>query len=68
VSKYLKFEDDGTVLNKKHKTVLGTIDFYVPWNQYVFAPMSDAIFNDECLKDIIYVIQTKNKQSQNASK
>lgn len=66
MSKYLEFEEDMTgsifVISKKQKSPLGEITFYVPWKQYVFEPISNAIFNDECLRDIIKVIQDKNKE------
>jgi len=67
MSKFLEFEEiDGIgtvgVFNKKKKVKLGEIGFYVPWKQYVFIPAPNAIFSDECLEDIIKVIEEKNEQ------
>ena len=66
MSKYLVFEEDMTgeifVISKRQKAPLGKITFYGSWKQYVFEPISNAIFNDECLRDIIQVIQDKNKE------
>ena len=68
MSKYLEFEEDMTgeifIISKKQKSPLGKITFYVPWRQCVFEPISNAIFNDECLQDIIKVIQDKNKEER----
>lgn len=65
VSTYLEFKEDEigtiTVISKKQKAPLGEIAFYVPWKQYVFLPISNTIFNDECLQDIIQFIQGKNR-------
>ncbi len=66
MSKYLEFEEDMTgtifVISKRQKAPLGKITFYVPWKQYVLEPISNVIFNDECLQDIIQIIQDKNKE------
>lgn len=32
--------------------LLGRIDWYVPWRQYVFRPLSRSVFNRRCLEDI----------------
>lgn len=65
MSRYLEFKEDETgtitVISKKQKAPLGEITFYVSWKQYVFLPLSNAIFNDECLQDIIDFIQGKNQ-------
>ena len=65
MSKYLNFTEvfgDTLILSKRHKDPLGKIIYYPPWKQYVLEPLPNAVFNDECLKDIIYVIQTKNAE------
>ncbi|MEN6421635.1 MAG: hypothetical protein ABFD76_06765 [Smithella sp.] len=45
-----------TVENKKSGYLLGTIEWYAPWHQYVFMPQ-DAIFSSDCLADIIDFIK-----------
>ena len=66
MSKYLEFKEDdaGTLIifSKNQKKELGEIIFYVHWEQYVFVPLSRAIFSDECLEDILRVIKNKNKE------
>jgi len=69
MSKYLEFKKAGfasekriTVLSKKQKSPLGEIVFYQLWKQYIFEPISNAIFNDECLMDISSYITILNKE------
>lgn len=67
MSKYLKFErhevvpEISDVISKRQKQCLGTILYYPPWKQYVFEPISNTIFNDECLKDIFAEIAELNQ-------
>lgn len=67
MSKYLKFVHDDIlerelVINKKHNSMLGSIEYYKPWKQYVFTPEEDTIFNDTCLQDIVQKLQECNKK------
>lgn len=65
MSRFLEFkeEENGTitVISKKQKAPLGTIEWYQTWKQHVFCPISTAVFNDECLGDIVQFIQQKNR-------
>lgn len=64
MSKYLVFENDKEgvrVLNKGTRAVVGKIYFYPDWKQFVFEPKAYAVFNDECLQDIIWKIKSLNK-------
>lgn len=64
MSKFLEFIEDKdgiTVLNKKHKDILGVIRFYQPWGQYVFEPFANSIFSSECMRSIVKKIQDKNR-------
>ena len=59
-TKYMTFE----LIDKKPKTtvwlvvnntsgsLLGGIEWYPPWRQYVFMPEGQTVFNNGCLKDI----------------
>lgn len=66
MSRYLEFEEEEngkiTVISKRQKTPLGTIEFYGAWKQHVFCPISNALFNDESLEDIVQVVQDKNRE------
>lgn len=66
MSRYLEFKEDEEgelmVVSKAQRALLGQIVFYPAWKQYVFEPVSHAMFNDECLKDIFQVIQGKNQE------
>jgi len=66
MSKYLEF----TVIEHKPKTKvievksklhiymkLGIIKWYPRWRQYAFFPETGALFNKECLNDIIIYIR-----------
>ena len=71
MSKYLEFikDEKGTiVLSKRQNSILGEIRFYQPWKQYVFEPVPNALFNDECLTDIIQQIKSLNTQGATQAK
>jgi len=38
--------------NKRNEGILGTIEWYGPWRQYCFFPVSTTVFNVSCLSDI----------------
>lgn len=65
MSKYLEFKKNEigitTIISKRQKAPLGEIVFHHGWKQYVFEPISNTIFNDECLRDITDFIQGKNQ-------
>lgn len=61
MSRYLDFEDAPSptgktvitdVRSKRSRRLLGQIRWYAPWRQYAFYPDA-AIFNKECMNDII---------------
>lgn len=65
MSKYLEFEkfgDKTMVMSKKQNRCLGEIIFYKPWKQYTFSPSYLAVFNDECLMDIVKQIKILNRE------
>jgi len=39
-------------INRKHKTVLGVVQWYGPWRQYVYLPYPDTVLSPDCLRDI----------------
>ena len=52
------------VLNKKHQTILGRIEWYWAWTQYCFFPSPNCIFNITCLEDISKALKQLNSQSK----
>ena len=65
MSKYIEFVESGekvTVISTRQRAPLGEIVFHFSWNQYVFEPISNTIFNDECLEDIVQKIKSLNKK------
>jgi len=46
-----------TVFNNKSGGILGYIDYYKPWRQYVFRSEFSAVFNNTRLRDIIDFIE-----------
>ena len=56
------------VKNKKSGISLGEIVFYDTWNQFVFGPNSRAVFNNECLMDIVKEINRLNKEKAKKDK
>ena len=60
MSKYLRFVlIAGTaktqtyhVISAHQGNVLGEIDWYIPWRQYVFEAAPDTIWNKDCLREV----------------
>ena len=48
-------------LNKKTGTVLGYVEYYKPWKQYVIEFLEDCVFNTSCLLDIADFLGQLNK-------
>jgi hypothetical protein len=64
-TKYLDFFDLETknrktkhvaVINKHHQEIIGEIKWFGKWRQYCFFPYIDTVWNRDCLKSIIEVI------------
>jgi hypothetical protein len=70
VTKYMTFK----LLEKKPRTtvwvitnnhsgvVLGLVEWYASWRQYVFVPREPSCFNNDCLKAIEDFLTNLNKQ------
>jgi len=61
-SKFMKFVYDDEMREWEVKTKrtgewLGSIEYYDGWSCWVFRPVSDTIFSDECMEDIIKKIK-----------
>ena len=41
-----------TVYATEGGAVLGTVEWYTAWRQYVFVPESECLFNRTCLRDL----------------
>ena len=42
--------------NGKPESMLGKVEYYYPWKQYVFEPNEFAVFSSDCLDDISHFI------------
>jgi len=57
--KYIYFDESDLfgrrwiIKNNKTKNILGYLEFYKPWKQWVFSANENAVFNDQCLRDIL---------------
>jgi len=49
-------------LNKKSGTILGYVEYYTPWKQYVIEFREDFVFNVSCLKDIADFLRQLNNE------
>lgn len=73
-SKYLDFSWLGqsstgrtqrwTVDGKRSGDILGVVEWYGPWRQYVFAPDPDTVFNLGCLLDIADFVAEQNAKQR----
>jgi len=73
VSKYLIFEYPPgklpmsvgiLVKSKKHGIVLGRIEYYLAWQQFVFVPNNGTAWSWECLADIEAELQKLNNHER----
>lgn len=61
------------VFNRRSGEVLGSIKWWGPWRQYVFAPLAQTVFNKSCMNTIIEKIdelmdERKKKETPNVSR
>ena len=52
------------VLNKSANSILGRIEWYAQWRQYVFQPYPYTEFNCECLDTISDFLKRLNRDAQ----
>jgi len=59
-AEYIMFQEEDSIVKTRNvsvrtvrsNVVLGYINWYAPWRQYVFRPQPDTVFNSECLNRI----------------
>ena len=69
-TKYLRFIDKEVnkktkiigVVNISHDEELGEIRWYAAWRQYCFFSSYDTVWNDDCLLQIVEVMQQLMKE------
>jgi hypothetical protein len=42
--------------------IIGRIYWYSKWRKYVFAPLDNAVFEEDCLRDIASFCESATKQ------
>jgi len=50
------------VMNKKGDYPLAEIKWYAPWRQYCFFPLSDTVWNNSCLQDVLGFINRLKRE------
>lgn len=50
----------GCITNRKPESMLGKVEYYYPWKQYIFEPSDLAVFSSDCLDDISSFINQLN--------
>lgn len=45
-----------SVTNIKSGTEIGKIAWYSPWRQYCFLPKGNTVWNIQCMRDVLFVI------------
>ena len=70
-TKYMTFEladrkpktTGWNVVNNKSGALLGIVEWYGPWRQYVFEAIDQPIFNNACLEELVaFLTDLNNKQ------
>jgi hypothetical protein len=72
MAKWVKFTDERPSMSGKTKgwhvrtigggVLLGYVFWRAPWRKYVFAPIADTIYEQDCLRDIAEFIETQTKE------
>jgi len=52
------------VENNKSGGTLGFIEWYGPWRQYVFTPLEECVFNNDCLSEIATFLTDLNARQR----
>jgi hypothetical protein len=47
------------ILNNKRMNLLGMIEYYAEWNQYIFESAPNMVYSVSCLRDIIDFINNQ---------
>lgn len=72
-SRYLTFErlnlanrrtSVWSVKSKQSGATLGVVQWFGRWRQYAFFPARDTVYNPQCMKDIIALIEAAMKERQ----
>lgn len=67
--RFIEFIDKGgywQCRNRRHADLLGVVEMYSPWRQYVFEPIGGSVFSVDCMQDIIHFIE-QIKEAPNAN-
>ncbi len=56
------------ILRADNGALLGWVSWYSRWRQYVFAPVTDAIFSDGCLQEIVTFVRMTNDAHRRADR
>ena len=68
--KFIHFEIYGSawlIHNNKTDDVLGSIQWYLRWKQFVFVPTVDVLFSADCLSDIQRFIEILGKRRRDTA-
>lgn len=75
-SKYLEFKPIAVqpqrrtqrwgVVSKSSGDVLGLVEWYGPWRQYIVEPREGCVFNNGCLNDISAFLTEQNEAHRRA--
>lgn len=52
--------------NRKANSLLGAVEWYSPWRQYIFMSAPDCVFSESCLKDIADFLKQANISRRSA--
>jgi len=52
------------IYSKSNSAVLGQIQWYSGWRQYVFFPAAETLFNDGCLRALVDFLADANAEHQ----
>lgn len=63
-----KISGDWACVTSNHRNRLGTVEFYMPWKQWVFSAIPLVIFSEDCLDDVRHFIHQLNGDIEKAKR
>lgn len=64
VEKVTQLREPLNCLSNKTQCVLGRVEYFTPWRQWVIAPWEDCVWNTTCLADLMHFLGQLNEANQ----
>lgn len=63
--KFIEFVKNGSWWCKNKFSLLGKVEWYPQWKQYIYIPQRETVYSTECLDDISHFIGQLSEERNN---